>query len=146
MMQQRRTIALLVLIGFWAVVLPEPGNGRSPAESDTVAAADRPIVSPEGGKSSFPGSILSPTGHAPPKAYELLAQIRQRNGRPLPGYVGGKDFLNRERKLPRGFYREYDIYPKYPGRSRGPERIVIEKTTGKAYYTGDHYRTFIPLN
>ncbi len=145
-MQQRWTIALLVLIGFWAVVLSDPWNGRSLAESETVAAEDRPFAYPEGGESSSPGSILGPTGNAPQEAYELLAQIRQRNGRPLPGYVGGRDFLNRERKLPRGLYREYDVYPKYPGRSRGPERIVIDQTTGKAYYTGDHYRTFIPLN
>ncbi|MBX3303452.1 MAG: hypothetical protein KF693_14655 [Nitrospira sp.] len=32
------------------------------------------------------------------------------------------------------------------GRSRDAERLVIEQRTGKAYYTGDHYRTFILLN
>ncbi|TKB60833.1 MAG: hypothetical protein E8D52_01650 [Nitrospira sp.] len=65
---------------------------------------------------------------------------------PLPGYVGGRDFQNRERRLPRGSYREYDVNPKRRGRGRDAERIVIERRTGKAYYTGDHYRTFVPLN
>ena len=80
------------------------------------------------------------------KAKDLLEAIHQHGGKPLPGYVGGREFQNRERRLPRGHYREYDINPKVRGRSRDAERIVIEQDTGKAYYTGNHYRTFIPLN
>jgi ribonuclease T1 len=38
------------------------------------------------------------------------------------------------------------VNPKVRGRSRDAERIVIEQDTGKAYYTSNHYRTFIPLN
>ena len=83
---------------------------------------------------------------APDKAYRLLERLQERKGLPLPGYVGGRDFQNRERRLPRGRYREYDVNRKIPGRSRDAERIVIEQKTGKAYYTGDHYRTFVPLN
>jgi ribonuclease T1 len=83
---------------------------------------------------------------APRKAADLLAQLQARHGEPLPGYVGGREFQNRERRLPRGRYREYDVNPKVRGRSRDAERIVIEQKTGKAYYSGDHYRTFIPLN
>lgn len=82
----------------------------------------------------------------PEKAYDLLTQLEKRGGRPLPGYVGGRDFQNRERRLPPGRYREYDVNPKIRGRGRDAERIVIEQRTGKAYYTGDHYRTFVPLN
>jgi ribonuclease T1 len=83
---------------------------------------------------------------APLKAQDLLKRLQERGGVPLPGYVGGRDFQNRERRLPRGDYREYDVNPKMRGRSRDAERLVIEQRTGKAYYTGDHYRTFIPLN
>lgn len=83
---------------------------------------------------------------APQKAYDLLAQLQQRNGAPLSGYLGGKQFGNRERRLPPGRYREYDVNRKTPGCSRDAERIVIEQRSGKAYYTGDHYRTFTPLN
>lgn len=73
-------------------------------------------------------------------------QLQARQGRPLPGYVGGRAFQNREHRLPPGHYREYDVNPRIRGRSRDAERIVIEQDTGKAYYTDDHYRTFTPLN
>jgi ribonuclease T1 len=91
----------------------------------------------------------SATATAPPpllKAKEILETIQKRHGDPLPGYVGGRTFQNRERRLPPGRYREYDVNPKIPGQNRGPERLVIEQRTGKAYYTGDHYVTFIPMN
>ena len=80
------------------------------------------------------------------KAKDLLKAIQQLEGRALPGYIGGGTFQNRERRLPRGYYREYDVNPKIRGRSRDAERIVIEQDTGRAYYTGNHYRTFMPLN
>jgi len=82
----------------------------------------------------------------PQKARDVLAQIEQRHGEPPPGYVGGRTFQNRERQLPRGAYREYDVNPKVRGRDRGAERIVIERRSGRAYYTPDHYETFIPMN
>lgn len=82
----------------------------------------------------------------PQKVFDVLTKIQARDGQPLLGYVGGRTFENRERRLPRGRYREYDVNPKVPGRNRGPERLVIEQRTGKAFYTGDHYRTFTPLN
>lgn len=87
-----------------------------------------------------------PAEDVPGKVRDLLATLESRHGEPLPGYVGGRDFHNRERRLPKGRYREYDVNPKLPGRQRDAERIVIEQRTGKAYYTGDHYRTFVPLN
>jgi guanyl-specific ribonuclease Sa len=93
---------------------------------------------------SAPTTALERT--APHKAYALLEALQRRNGETLPGYVGGKVFQNRERRLPRGRYKEYDVNRRVPGRSRGAERLVIEQDTGKAYYTDDHYRTFLPLN
>jgi ribonuclease T1 len=94
------------------------------------------------------GQIERPSSYTipPQKAYDLLKQLEERSGVPLPGYIGGRDFQNRERRLPRGYYREYDVNPKIRGRRRDAERIVIEQRTGKAYYTGDHYRTFVSLN
>jgi ribonuclease T1 len=95
-----------------------------------------------------PSSQEHADGRAEPlqKVRDLLKAIQERHGEPLPGYLGGREFHNRERRLPRGRYREYDVNPKVHGRPRDAERIVIEQRTGKAYYTGDHYRTFIPLN
>ena len=97
-------------------------------------------------QSTAESSTASRAQAAPLKAQEMLKALQTRHGDPLPGYVGGRTFQNRERRLPLGRYREYDVNPKRPGRDRGPERIVIEQRTGKAYYTGDHYITFIPLN
>jgi ribonuclease T1 len=119
------------------------------ASSVSIAAADlgdkllnaNPILSAPG-HIEQPSSLTTP----PQKAYDLLKQLKKRGGIPLPGYVGGRNFQNRERRLPRGSYREYDVNPKIRGRGRDAERIVIEQRTGKAYYTGDHYRTFVSLN
>jgi ribonuclease T1 len=92
------------------------------------------------------GSEQALERRAPDKAYALLEALRQHHGEPLPGYVGGKLFHNRERRLPSGRYKEYDVNRRIRGRSRDAERLVIEQDTGKAYYTDDHYRTFVPLN
>jgi len=108
--------------------------GDGPLDATTI------ISSPD--QIERPFSLTTP----PQKAYDLLTQLEKRGGIPLPGYVGGRDFQNRERRLPRGSYREYDVNPKIRGRGRDAERLVIEQRTGKAYYTGDHYRTFVPLN
>lgn len=121
------------------------GMGSSPssteAERDLAPGPGNSILTlPE---SSDPPSSLR---GVPQKVYDLLQRLEERGGSPLPGYVGGREFQNRERRLPRGRYREYDVNPKIRGQSRDAERIVIEQRTGKAYYTGDHYRTFTPLN
>ena len=85
-------------------------------------------------------------GQVPERALAVLAEIERRGGDPPPGHVGGRTFHNRERRLPRGSYREYDVNPTRRGQPRDAERIVIERRSGKAYYTGDHYRTFLPMN
>ncbi|MCZ4581760.1 ribonuclease N [Gordonia amicalis] len=66
-----------------------------------------------------------------------------------PGTKGGLTFRNNERRLPstdadgrRIAYREWDVNPKEPGRSRDAERIVTGND-GTAWYTADHYRSFI---
>ena len=97
-----------------------PGTRRDAAESGASAAIER--------------------------ARDVLAAIEARGGEPPAGYVGGRAFHNRERQLPAGRYREYDVHPRVPGQNRGPERLVVDQITGRAYYTGDHYRTFVPLN
>lgn len=145
-MTRRWTIGLLVLCGLWAAVFFGPQNEGLRAHVAELAAAERQGVRQATEERGSP-ALRKPVGRtAPQKAYDLLAQLQQREGIPLPGYVGGRPFQNRERRLPRGRYREYDVNRKIPGRARDAERIVVEQQTGKAYYTGDHYRTFIPLN
>ena len=122
-----RTVALgvLVLFLFWQALPPAAAGQGTAAE---------------------PLSRATREAQVPEKAREVLAEIQKRNGEPLPGYVGGRVFGNRERRLPHGDYREYDVNPKRPGKNRGTERIVIEQRTGKAYYSRDHYETFTPMN
>jgi guanyl-specific ribonuclease Sa len=82
--------------------------------------------------------------HAVPgKALQVLDVVR-RTGQPPDGYVGGTVFQNREGRLPEGGdYREYDVDPHHG--QRNAERIIVDVGSGKAWYTGDHYRTFQPL-
>jgi ribonuclease T1 len=113
----------------------------------TDTATPAPSTSTRDGMTGSAQGSLSPMlPQAPPKAHDVLKAIQDRGGDPLPGYAGDRIFQNRERRLPRGSYREYDVNPKRRGRNRGAERIVIEQQTGKAYYTDDHYRTFVPMN
>jgi len=128
-------ISLLCAFSLVSWVSSAAGDvGDAPLNANTIISSPNQI--------ERPSSLSTP----PQKAYDLLKQLEERGGIPLPGYVGGRDFQNRERRLPRGSYREYDVNPKIRGRRRNAERIVIEQRIGKAYYTGDHYRTFVPLN
>ena len=59
----------------------------------------------------------------------------------------GVVFQNRERRLaahPRGYYREFTV-PTPGAGNRGARRIICGRE-GEAYYTRDHYRTFIRLD
>ncbi|MGC4933372.1 ribonuclease domain-containing protein [Gordonia sp. DT30] len=68
-----------------------------------------------------------------------------------PGTRGGIEFRNGEGRLPRTAsrgrrisYREWDVNPKKPGHSRDAERIVTGDD-GSAWYTFDHYQTFVRI-
>lgn len=142
--RQSQTRLISLLIGLLCTFSPVSSVSLTAAElGDRTFHADTISTS-----ITSPGQIERPSWRTTPpqKAYDLLKQLEGRGGTPPPGYVGGRDFQNRERRLPRGYYREYDVNPKIRGRRRDAERIVIEQRTGKAYYTGDHYRTFVPLN
>jgi ribonuclease T1 len=85
----------------------------------------------------------SPHASVPDKALKVLQVVRT-TGNPPDGYVGGRVFENREGRLPAsGDYREFDVDP-HNGQ-RNAERLIVEWNTKKAWYTGDHYQTFIPL-
>lgn len=136
---QLQLLGLLLALCCTILLLPTFGIATHDLGQNTLPENASILLSPQ---TNDPSWSATP----PQKAQDLLVQLEKRGGRPLPGYVGGRDFQNRERRLPPGRYREYDVNPKIRGRGRDAERIVIEQRTGKAYYTGDHYRTFIPLN
>ncbi len=77
----------------------------------------------------------------PQKVIVVLEHIRK-HGKAPKGYVGGRKFFNREKRLPLNIeYREWDVNPKVKGKNRGAERLVT--SNDNAYYTRDHYETFI---
>lgn len=129
---------------------PPPASQADHPAFVTLAQATAPVSS--GATATSPaGAVLPDQGSlqksgVPKKVYDVLSMLQERKGVALPGYVGGRSFENRERRLPAGRYREYDVNPKVAGKNRGPERLVIEQRTGKAYYTRDHYRSFVLIN
>jgi ribonuclease T1 len=145
--------AALALIAVVVTLRQDPGGSAIPAAQ---APASRSVAGETSGPAAAP-TIPTPPGTrrdaaesgasaAIERARDVLAAIEARGGEPPAGYVGGRAFHNRERQLPTGRYREYDVHPRVPGQDRGPERLVVDQTTGRAYYTGDHYRTFVRLN
>lgn len=91
----------------------------------------------------------------PLKARQTLQHI-EKTGQPPPGFQGGRQFMNdgrgRGQVLPRAdargnpiTYREYDVNPYRRGVNRGAERLV-RGSDGSAYYTADHYKTFVKIN
>lgn len=90
----------------------------------------------------------APQMSAPNKAYNVLKQIEKNNFKSAPqGYKGGGIFNNKEGLLPtqqRGYYQEWDINPNVRGLNRPAERIVTGQG-GEAWYTPDHYKTFIDM-
>jgi ribonuclease T1 len=124
-----RTI-LLVALGLFLlyVKLTTSGPGSATAPTQSLIA---------------PSQQTSTNGAVPTKALQV-AEIVRKTGQPPDGYVGGRVFENRENRLPAGGdYREFDVDP-HNGQ-RNAERLIVEWNTKKAWYTGDHYQTFIPV-
>jgi RHS repeat-associated protein len=88
----------------------------------------------------LPGAL--PMGPAPERVWNVLDRVDDK-GAALQGYSGGSVFQNRDGLLPGGVsYREWDVNPNVPGVDRGPERLVTG-SDGAAYFTTDHYESFI---
>lgn len=86
----------------------------------------------------------------PDQARVVLRSVRH-HGQAPEGVEGGRHFGNFEHRLPEQDasgkplrYQEWDLWPKVRGRNRGAERLVTG-SDGRAWYTGDHYRTFIEV-
>jgi len=146
-----KAYAILAVLGGLLVGGPTGSHSAGSSPEPTVSSASVPSVLPAGPALHDATPPLDRQLHRAAKdplqkAKDLLEAIQRHEGKALPGYIGGRVFQNRERRLPRGHYREYDVNPKKRGRPRDAERIIIEQDSGRAYYTGDHYRTFMPLN
>jgi hypothetical protein len=84
-----------------------------------------------------------------------VLQYIEKNSRPPEGYEGGREFLNLgkggDQSLPNFDadgkpikYQEWDVHSHVRGKNRGAERIVTG-SDGRAYYTSNHYGTFIRI-
>lgn len=86
----------------------------------------------------------------PDTAHTRLRQIRT-GKTSLPNYKGGAKYENSgengEQILPiGGVYKEYDVYPRLKKTfNRGPDRIVFDEKSGRAWYTPNHYKNFIEM-
>jgi ribonuclease T1 len=137
-----RFALLLVLAVFIAYVrCVSPPTGQLSHGSSFAA------LSSKHSETAFPGpnrvAWLDANPQIPAKALQVLDYVR-RTGEAPEGYVGGRIFENREGRLPsNGDYREFDVDPHHG--PRNAERIIIEWNTKKAWYTGDHYQSLVPL-
>jgi guanyl-specific ribonuclease Sa len=92
-----------------------------------------------------------PSNSTPAYVLEVLRFVRK-NGQAPDEFVGGREFQNKEKRLPakdaqnkRIRYSEWDVHPKVKGQTRGPERLVTG-SDHSAYYTKDHYKTFLKID
>jgi ribonuclease T1 len=86
----------------------------------------------------------------PQKVYEVLKYVKA-NNQAMDGYVGGREFTNREKVLPltnangeRIKYQEWDVNPKVQGQNRGTQRMCTGDD-GRSWYTSDHYKSFTEI-
>ena len=136
-----RLLLLAVLIGVvWFVRHRQQAAQQLPSAPTTGASSGQTTGNQQ----------QNPTG-APAYVLEVLNYVR-RNGEAPAGYVGGKEFQNREKKLPakdgggkKIRYSEWDVQPKVQGKNRGPERLVTG-SDHSAWYTRDHYKNFLKID
>ena len=139
---QRRMIARLLILAALAAVVWFFWHRQQQAQL--------PVNQPNtGGNTSSQGSGAQ-QNKVPAYVLEVLQYIR-RNGAAPDGYVGGREFQNREKKLPakddikkRIRYSEWDVHPKEKGKNRGAERLVTG-SDHSAWYSKDHYKTFLKI-
>jgi predicted Zn-dependent protease len=124
-----------------------------PLASATTRASEEPDESSAPRSNEKSGSRMDPA--AVPKNVAAVLRYIDQNDRALDGYEGGRRFLNLgrngEQALPRADaqgstiqYREWDVHPKVEGQNRGAERLVTG-SDGSAFFTPDHYRTFLRI-
>lgn len=93
---------------------------------------------------------ISQNQQVPARVLDVLDFVRK-NHRAPDGYEGGRKFGNYEKHLPiyspngkKIRYQEWDVNPKQQGKNRGKERLVTSDSE-QAWYTPDHYESFIEI-
>ncbi len=138
---QKRLLARLLLLVALAAVAWFVWHRQQQTQS-----IDQPLPPTQTGQDNTQTAPKVPT-----YVLETLQFIR-RNGHAPEEYVGGREFQNKEKHLPakndqnkRIRYSEWDVHPKVKGQNRGPERLVTG-SDHSAYFTKDHYKTFLKID
>jgi ribonuclease T1 len=105
---------------------------------------------PPAGLESAAEPVKEASPEIPEKVEKVLHYIDEHHEAPA-GFEGGREFHNAEGLLPKRdahgraiTYHEWDVNRKVAGVNRGPERLVTG-SDGSAFYTADHYRTYIQI-
>lgn len=146
-----RLIILGLLFGVAWFVRHRQEQQQVRIEQSRPPATPKPDKPASGGRGR---DVQLPTtnGNAdvPKYAIEILQYVRA-YGEPPGGYVGGREFMNKEKRLPaKGIdgkkirYSEWDVHPRKEGQNRGAERLVTG-SDHSAWYTRDHYKSFTKI-
>jgi ribonuclease T1 len=134
-----KRLAELLLV---ALLLAACGGGAAPTTPPpTPVPTPTPTAAPPTLPAGFTGETI--TADALPLPAKHTLQLIATGG-PYPYAEDGIVFENREGLLPKqkkAYYHEYTVETPGAG-DRGPRRIVTG-AGGEAYFTEDHYETFI---
>lgn len=127
----------------------QPSSARAKPGATTKAAPSSSEPSSSAAKTTQQAS-----SDAPARVLATLVEIdagRWPDSANAPGTKGGITFRNSEGRLPavgagggRVVYQEWDVNAKKNGQGRDAERIVTGND-GSAWYTLDHYDTFVRI-
>lgn len=128
-------------------VQAKPGATTKAAPSSSAPSSSVP-------SSSAVKTTQQTNSDAPARVLATLVEIdagRWPDSANAPGTKGGITFRNSEGRVPavgagggRVVYQEWDVNPKKNGQGRDAERIVTGND-GSAWYTLDHYDTFVRI-
>jgi len=146
------TIRFIGKILFWITVFCHLGcqpASDSRQKTELSKAKEKRVLSDFPGQDQIKNGPVS-NQNIPEKVYNVLNYVRKYNKAP-EGFVGGRTFGNFEKRLPLKDqnlkpmrYREWDVNQKKKGKNRGAERLITSENR-RAWYTRDHYETFIEI-
>jgi ribonuclease T1 len=107
-----------------------------------------PQASGQSDDAQRPSDAVTKKAKAPQHVLDVLEYVKQ-NGKAPKGFVGGRNFQNRENRLPKISnqgakikYQEWDVFEKEQGKNRGVERLITGSDKS-AWYTKNHYKSFV---
>jgi ribonuclease T1 len=123
-------------------------NNNAPSQSLGNTQSDGAAQSDYSAQPNENTNTNTKKGKAPDYVLQVLDYVKQ-NGDAPKGYVGGRNFQNRENRLPKISnqgakikYQEWDVFPKEQGKNRGVERLITGSDKS-AWYTKNHYKSFV---